>query len=111
MEALVHFSATTGLVANMDKSSLFLTGMTEQVKKQLTDISGFTQGSFPIRYLGLPLTSKRWGKLECHQLVDKITSRIKHTNAKQLSYARRLQVILAVLFSIHSFWGSVLILP
>ncbi|WMV33863.1 hypothetical protein MTR67_027248 [Solanum verrucosum] len=68
----------------MDKSSLFLAGLTEQVKEQLLAITGFTQGNFPIRYLGLPLTSKRWG---------------------------RLQVILAVLFSIHSFCGSVFILP
>jgi len=85
--------------------------VTEQVKEQRLVITGFTQGNFPIRYLGLSLTSKRWGKLECHQLVEKITSRIKHTYAKKLSYAGRLQVILAVLLSIHSFWGTVFILP
>lgn len=40
-----------------------------------------------------------WGKLECRHLVEKITSWIKHTYAYKLSYA------------IHSFWGSVFILP
>uniref|UniRef100_M1D6V8 Non-LTR retroelement reverse transcriptase n=1 Tax=Solanum tuberosum TaxID=4113 RepID=M1D6V8_SOLTU len=89
----------------MEKSNLFLAGMTEETEKQLLSITGFTKGAFPIRYLGLPLTSKRWSKMECHKLVDKLTSRIKNT------YAGRLQIVLAVLFSIHSFWGSVFILP
>ncbi|KAG5629493.1 hypothetical protein H5410_001210 [Solanum commersonii] len=80
-------------------------------KEQLIRLTGFTQGVFPIKYLGLPLTSKRWSKMECQALIDKITERIKTTYARQLSYAGRLQVIVAVLFSIHSFCGSVFILP
>ncbi|XP_049398963.1 uncharacterized protein LOC125862883 [Solanum stenotomum] len=56
MEALLHFSATTGIVANMEKSSLFLAGVTDNMQEQLLAITGFTQGVFPIRYLGLPLT-------------------------------------------------------
>ncbi|WMV25887.1 hypothetical protein MTR67_019272 [Solanum verrucosum] len=59
METLVHFSVITGLVSNMKKSSLFLAGMNKQVNNQLVEITGFTQGSFSIRYLGLLLTSKR----------------------------------------------------
>ncbi|WMV41291.1 hypothetical protein MTR67_034676 [Solanum verrucosum] len=106
MEALTHFSATIGLVANMEKSNLFVTGVTEEVEKQLLSITGFTTESFLIRYLGLSLTFQRWSKMECHQLVNKLTSRIKNTYAKQLSYAEKLQVVLAVLFSIHSFWVS-----
>ena len=35
MEALTHFSATIGLVENMEKSNLFLVGMTEEVVKKL----------------------------------------------------------------------------
>uniref|UniRef100_M1AY26 Tn7 reverse transcriptase n=1 Tax=Solanum tuberosum TaxID=4113 RepID=M1AY26_SOLTU len=49
--------------------------------------------------------------MECQVLIDKITERIKTTYARQLSYAGRLHVIVAVLFSIHSFWRSVFILP
>lgn len=59
----------------------------------------------------LPLSSKKWSKLDFHQLTRKITQRLKTGYAKMLSYAGRLQIITAVLFSIHNFWGAVFILP
>lgn len=102
-EALQHFRETTGMVANMENSKIFVAGVTEQMKQQLLQLTGFSEGCFPIRYLGLPLSSKKWSKVECYQLVDKITKRIKTTYAKKQSYAGRLQVVLAVLFSVHSF--------
>lgn len=68
-------------------------------------------GTFPIRYLGLPLSSNKWNKMECHQFIDKITNRVTKGYAKQLSYAGRLQIINVVLFSIHNFWGAAFILP
>lgn len=40
-----------------------------------------------------------------------ITARISTAYARQLSYAGRLQIINAILFSIRSFWGTVFILP
>lgn len=44
-------------------------------------------------------------------LVEKITRRINVTYSKHLPYTGRLQVINAVLFSIHGFLGAVFILP
>lgn len=111
MEALANFSDVYGLVANMEKSSIFMAGIDDQTRDQLLDITQFTQGTFPIKYLGLPLSSKKWNKMECQQLVDKITSRITTVYSKKLSCAGRLQIIVAVLFSIHNFWGSAFILP
>ncbi|KAH0721233.1 hypothetical protein KY290_006150 [Solanum tuberosum] len=111
MEALTHFSDVTGLQANMDKSNLFLAGVDDQTKDQLVMKTGSVLGTLPIRYLDLPLSSKGWSKMECQQLIDKITSKITSAYSKQLSYAGRLQIINDVLFSIHSFWSSVFILP
>ncbi|WMV28804.1 hypothetical protein MTR67_022189 [Solanum verrucosum] len=59
MEALSHFSNVSGLVANMEKSSIFVAGMKDQVKNELLLRTGFTLGELPFRYLGLPLSSKR----------------------------------------------------
>ncbi|XP_019254716.1 PREDICTED: uncharacterized protein LOC109233328 [Nicotiana attenuata] len=70
---------------------MFVAGVPDQVKAQLLDKTRFAQGIFPIRYLRLPLSSKKWSKLECQQLVTEITSRITITYARQLSYAGRLQ--------------------
>ncbi|KAH0753929.1 hypothetical protein KY290_024199 [Solanum tuberosum] len=62
----------------MDKSNMFIAGTDEQTKALLLSITGFTVGTFPIRYFGLPLSSKKWSKLECQQLTAKITHRIKN---------------------------------
>ena len=35
MEALQHFSSVTGLVANMEKSNIFMAGVNDITKKQL----------------------------------------------------------------------------
>nr|XP_009603288.1 uncharacterized protein LOC104098298 [Nicotiana tomentosiformis] len=111
MEAPTHFSSTSGLVASMEKSNLFLVGVEDSTKEQLLMVTGFSQGTFPIRYLGLPLSPIKWSKLECHQPMERITSRIRCGYAKQFSYAGRLQIINSIIFSIHSFWGLIFILP
>src|SRR5688572_21230754 len=97
MEALGHFSSVTGLVANEEKSNIFLAGVAESVQAEILDLTGFSIGSLPIRYLGLPLSSKKWEKMDCHQLVEKITYRIIVSYSRNISYAGRLQIINAVL--------------
>ncbi|XP_070020899.1 uncharacterized protein [Nicotiana sylvestris] len=67
VEALNHFSEVSGLVANLDKSSMFIAGVDDATKDQLLATTGFIEGTFPIRYVGLPLSSKKeylWGSTE-----------------------------------------------
>uniref|UniRef100_M1B343 Non-LTR retroelement reverse transcriptase n=1 Tax=Solanum tuberosum TaxID=4113 RepID=M1B343_SOLTU len=85
--------------------------MTEEAKLRILNSTGFSIGVLPIRYLGLPLSSKKWNKVDCYQLVEKITKRITSGYSRQLSYAGRLQIVNVVLFSIYNFWGTVFILP
>ncbi|XP_049406369.1 uncharacterized protein LOC125870045 [Solanum stenotomum] len=49
MEALAHFSAATGLEANMEKSSVFIAGVDEDTKAHILERTGFSLGEFPIR--------------------------------------------------------------
>ncbi|XP_070005799.1 uncharacterized protein [Nicotiana sylvestris] len=108
VEAINYYSNVTGLKSNMDKSSIFIAGVDDNTKKKLLEITGFVLGTLPIRYLRLPLSPKKWNKIDCHMLVEKITQRIRVTYSRLLC---RLQIINAVLFFIHSFWGTVFILP
>lgn len=110
MEALAHFSEVTSMIADMDKSSKFLAGVYDRTKKMFKK-NRLCVGIFPIRHLGLPLSPKKWRKLDCHVLMEKITQRIRVSYSKHLSYTGRLQVINAVSFSIHSFWEVLFILP
>ncbi|XP_059294629.1 uncharacterized protein LOC132047628 [Lycium ferocissimum] len=111
MEAIKCFTDTTGLAANSDKSSVFITGVKDNVKERLLEITGFVAGTFPIKYLGLPLSHKKWSKMQCHQLCLKITEKIRASATRHLSYAGRIPVINSVLFSLYNFWGSVFLLP
>ncbi|OIS96144.1 putative ribonuclease h protein [Nicotiana attenuata] len=78
---------------------------------KLLDITGYSSGTFPMRYLGLPLSPKRWSKMDCHQLCVKITEKLNTISNIHLSYAWRLQVVVSVLISLHNFWGAVFIFP
>lgn len=51
MEALDHFTKVTGMIANMDKSNVFIAGTDDHTMELLLNITGFTVGTFPIRYL------------------------------------------------------------
>lgn len=59
-KALDHFSATTSLETNLQKSGMFITRVTNQVKLNLLAKTRFIFGEFLIIYLGLPLKSKNY---------------------------------------------------
>ncbi|XP_060216727.1 uncharacterized protein LOC132644165 [Lycium barbarum] len=97
-----------------DDLMIFCKGQTTFVRRimeALMHFSEVTVGSFPIRYLGLPLSPKKWNKLECNQLCQKITEKIRAVSTRHLSYAGKLHIINSILFSLQNFWGSLFILP
>nr|XP_016442277.1 PREDICTED: uncharacterized protein LOC107767705 [Nicotiana tabacum] len=59
LEALNHFSSATGLIANLDKSSIFVAGVDLATRNLLKEYTWFSLGEFPTRYLGLPLSYKK----------------------------------------------------
>ncbi|KAL0283468.1 UNVERIFIED_CONTAM: hypothetical protein Sangu_2888100 [Sesamum angustifolium] len=74
-------------------------------------LRGFQEGSLPIKYLGIPLTSSRLTIADCRPLFDKVDTRIAGWNHQNLSYAGRIQLIKSVLSTLHTYWASVFILP
>jgi hypothetical protein len=48
------------------------------------------EGSLPVRYLGVPLITKRLSGMDCDALVAKIAGRIDSWLVRHLSFARRL---------------------
>ncbi|GJX76397.1 hypothetical protein Tco_0323208 [Tanacetum coccineum] len=53
----------------------------------------FNEGSFSIRYLGIPLDANRICRDDCKVLLDNIMKRIKDWRNKSLSFTRRIQLI------------------
>ena len=101
--ALDEFSLLSGLGANHAKSNTFISGVPNAISQQLINLFGYTVGSLPIRYLGIPIISSKLNLRDCSPLVDKVSSRLSSWLNRCLSYAGRLQLIISVLTSIQVF--------
>ncbi|WCJ37950.1 Retrovirus-related Pol polyprotein from type-1 retrotransposable element R2 [Euphorbia peplus] len=112
IECLQDFSSVSGLKVNFSKSNVFVSsGVPSPTKTAILDVTGFQEGFFPIKYLGMPLLSTKLSKQDCSAMVDKVTKRIDSWGARNLSYAGRLQLITAVLRSLTVYWASIFVLP
>ena len=85
--------------------------MGKEEKRGLINILGFNEGTFPFRYLGVPMVSSKISEAECKPLINKIVSRIFSWKSRYLSYAGRLVLVKAILFSIQVFWATHFFLP
>lgn len=110
-DALSEFSGVSSLVPNIEKSVVFFGNVSPPTKRAILSVLSLPEGSFPIRYLGVPLISSRLYRKFCNPLIDKVKQRLINWKNKLLSYAGRLQLIQSVLSSIQIFWSSVFILP
>ncbi|KAK3218488.1 hypothetical protein Dsin_012458 [Dipteronia sinensis] len=99
--ALHEFSLPSGLLANQAKSNIFTSGLSSTTNQQLINLFGYTVGSLPIHYLGIPIISTKLCLCDCSPLVDKVLGRLTSWLNRGLSYAGRLQLIISVLSSLQ----------
>ncbi|XP_038895791.1 uncharacterized protein LOC120083957 [Benincasa hispida] len=100
---LADFVGLSGLVANVGKSSMFVVGMESGEAEELAAFMGFSLGSLPVRYLGLPLLVGRLRAEDYAPLIQRIIARIRNWAAWSLFFVGRLQLVRSVL---QSFQGS-----
>lgn len=105
------FSTSTGLVINPKKCNIYCGGMDRDDKMQLSQASGFDEGKLPMKYLGIPITSKKLTVSHYKPLIEKITQRLKHWTVKLLSYAGRIMLVKSVILVIAQYWMQCLPLP
>ncbi|GKA40345.1 RNA-directed DNA polymerase, eukaryota, reverse transcriptase zinc-binding domain protein [Tanacetum coccineum] len=110
-EALEEFSSYSGVKANMNKSTILFGGMTSTKQSIILDIVPFTIGRLPVRYLGVPLISKKINTTDCKPGIEKVKNRVLDWRNKALSYTRRLQLISSVLSVMQIYWALVFLLP
>ena len=111
MDELSRFASFSGLQVNKQKSAIFLAGVSDEVRNDLLNATGYSLGRFPMRYLGVPLISTRFTHSDCMPLIQRITARVQSWTSNSLSYAGRLQLIASVLYSIQLYWCSLFIIP
>ncbi|XP_062118969.1 uncharacterized protein LOC133832673 [Humulus lupulus] len=67
-------------------------------------------GSFPLRYLGIPLRPTKWNHTDCETFIQKFRLKIQTWASRHLSFAGRIQLINSVLLGLRNYWMSIFIL-
>ncbi|XP_039020866.1 uncharacterized protein LOC120152811 [Hibiscus syriacus] len=108
---LDHFYELSGLNLNATKCTFFTSGISNRNTDHIKRATGFQLGCLPVRYLGIPLITRKLSEKDCGPLIDSIKARLTIWSGKFLSYAGRLELVRAVLFSIANYWRRQLLLP
>lgn len=64
---------------------MFFGCVNEEIQQAILEVIGFVKGKLSVRYLGVPLSSKTLGLMECKCLINKVKSRISDWRNKCLS--------------------------
>lgn len=65
----------------------------------------------PVRYLGVPLCTKKLTMANCAPLLQSIKSKLLAWTTRTLSFGGRLQLLGTVIAGISNFWSCAFILP
>lgn len=106
-----EFAAMSGLKISLEKSTIYTAGISENQKVDILTSFPFATGHLPVRYLGLPLLTKKMTISDYMPLVEKIKKMMKSWTWRFLSHAGRLQLISSVITSMANFWMSAFRLP
>ncbi|XP_018453583.1 uncharacterized protein LOC108824675 [Raphanus sativus] len=93
------------------KTSFFASGLTEAETSAIQVSTGMKCGSLPMKYLGVPLCTKKLTLANCEPLLQQVKARFSSWSLKALSFAGRLLLIKTVISGITTFWCSSFILP
>lgn len=88
----------------------FFCGIGEDTKLSFVQLTGFSEGRFPFKYLGMPLSSLVcWPVIS--PLLHKLESSIQSWMGKHLSYASQLELIRSILHGMVQFQLAILFIP
>ncbi|GAA0160354.1 hypothetical protein LIER_16928 [Lithospermum erythrorhizon] len=101
------FEGVSGLSFNPAKSSIFLAGVKEDRKRSILERVGFLEGTFPVRYLGIPLAPTSVSVKAFSPFTDAIDRFIQKWRHHSLSYAGKVELIRSVIQGVDGFWFQV----
>ncbi|KAH0865350.1 hypothetical protein HID58_082561 [Brassica napus] len=77
----------------MTKTCFFSCGLSQPEIDHIKQTSGLTHGTLPIRYLGVPLCTRKLSMANCEPLISSVKAKLTSWSAKTLSFAGRLLLI------------------
>jgi hypothetical protein len=100
---LLCFENMSGLKINFNKSEIIVTGVSDDDRIRVEDALNCKLGSFPIRYLGLPVSDKRLSVADWFFLTEKVGQRVEPWQGLFLASAGRLELTNSCLSSLPMF--------
>lgn len=77
LDVFKEFEVMSGLQISLEKSSLYTARITDEDSADILSQFPIQYGLLPVRYLGLPLMSKRMTGADYTPLVERVRSRIQ----------------------------------
>jgi hypothetical protein len=108
---MVCFEQLSGMKINYNKSNLMPMNLDEDETMGYAKIFCCKVGSFPFKYLGVPLYYEKFRREDIQPVVDKILNRIPGWKGRLLSYGARLVLLRACLASIPIYLMSLIRFP
>lgn len=106
-----EFKKMSGLEMNPSKSEIFFGGFLDIEAQVLSDLFGIKRGTFPTKYLGLPLNPSRISMDTLQPFLEKITSKLHSWTVKLLSFAGKIRLVSSEIYGMVNFWSAVFNLP
>ncbi|XP_074319512.1 uncharacterized protein LOC141656500 [Silene latifolia] len=110
-QALKSFAKMSGLCANPEKTNIYMGGVRDNIKQGILQGTGYVEGAFPFRYLGLPLNDGKLNKGMFADLINKVQKALQHWSTYKLSYAGKISLLNSVIFGMEQYWCSTLLIP
>ncbi|KAJ9561650.1 hypothetical protein OSB04_006810 [Centaurea solstitialis] len=101
----------SGLMPSLEKSEVFFGNVSPDIQNAILESLAFKPGTFPIRYLGVPLSPISLKVSEFGGLITKVKARINNWKSKFLSFGGRKQLVISVLQSLQLYWMAVFLFP
>ncbi|XP_062103697.1 uncharacterized protein LOC133814800 [Humulus lupulus] len=108
---LDNFTSVSGLSINSGKSQIFFGGVPNSERSKIAQDINHAEGSFPIKYLGVPMRPTKWKHSDCEVIIHKYRLKIQNWASMHLSFAGRIQLINSVLLGLRNYWMSIFVLP
>jgi hypothetical protein len=108
---LSFFEQLSGLKINYHKSEIYCFGQAKEGENEYKNLFGCEAGSFPLKYLGIPIHYLKLKNSEWKPIEDRFERKLANWLGKLLSYGDRLILINSVLTSLPMFMLSFFEIP
>jgi hypothetical protein len=108
---LCAFEELSGLKINFHKSEIFCFGEAKECENMYSQLFGCKSGTFPFRYLGIPMHFRKLRNADWQGLIERIEKKLSSWKGKHLSVGGRLVLINSVLTSLPMYMLSFFEVP